>query len=175
MFEFDIVQLPPADPPAIGDEAPDLVRPLVKPECWEDVALSELTATGPVLLVFHPMDGAFPTTYLWKEITDRNWGEQLQVVGVSVSDPYAHKALIRDRRLADGDYALYTDPQNGLADAFGVTHDLDGMNGITEARPAAFILDRDHIVRYIWTASEWPDFPDYDAIETAIEELSATA
>lgn len=175
MLDFDVVELPPADPPAVGDEAPDLVRPLVTAEFWENVALSELTATGPVLLVFHPMDGAFPTTYLWKEITDRDWGEQLQVVGVSVSDPYAHKALIRDRGLEDGDYALYADPQNGLADAFGVTHDLDGMHGVAEARPAVFLLDRRHTVRYVWAASEWPAFPEYDAVETVIDELVVAA
>ncbi|MFB6360948.1 MAG: redoxin domain-containing protein, partial [Halobacteriales archaeon] len=137
--------------------------------------LSELTADGPVLLVFHPMDGAFPTTYLWKEITDRGWGERLQVVGVSVSDPYAHKAPIRERGLETGDYALYADPRNGLAEAFGVTHDLDGMEGITEARPAVFLLDGSHTVQYVWTASEWPVFPDYDAVEAAIDELLAAA
>ncbi len=175
MLDFDVVQLPSAAPPAVGETAPDLVRPLVNPEFWEDVALSELTAEGPLLLVFHPMDGAFPTTYLWKEITDRDWGERLQVVGVSVSDPYAHKSLIRERGLAEGDYALYADPQNGLAEAFGVTHDLDGMEGLTEARPAVFLLDRNHTLQYVWTASEWPEFPEYDDVEAAIDELLAAA
>ncbi|MDZ7702265.1 MAG: redoxin domain-containing protein [Halobacteriales archaeon] len=168
---FDIVDLPPADPPAVGETAPDLTRPLVTAEYWQDVALGELTAEGPVLVVFHPMDGAFPTTYAWKEIAGRGWGDRLRVVGVSVSDPYAHKQLIRERGLEDGDYALYSDPQNGLAEAFGVTHDLDGMAGVVEARPAAFLLDGDHTVRYAWAASQWPEFPDYDAVEAAIDEL----
>jgi len=137
MVHFEVVDLPPASPTPVGDRAPTLTRPLVKPEYWEDVALKELTAEGPVLLVFHPMDGAFPTTYLWNEITERGWGDRLTVVGVSISDPYAHKDLIRERGLEDGGYALYSDPGNALAEAFGVTNDLDGMAGIIEARPAA--------------------------------------
>ena len=171
MVEFDVVELPPADPVAEGETAPDLERPLVGPEYWEDVPLSELTAGGPVLVLFHPMDGAFPTTYLWKEVTGRGWGGRLTVVGVSISDPYAHKQLIRERGLEDGDYALYSDPGNGLAEAFGVVHDLDGMSGVVEARPAAFLLDADHSVRFAWAASEWPEFPDYDAVEAAIDGL----
>lgn len=173
MPDFDVVSLPPAAPPPEGESAPDLTRPLVTAEFWEDVGLAELTAAGPVLLVFHPMDGAFPTTYIWKEIASRGWGDRLQVVGVSVSDPYAHMQLIRERGLEDGDYALYADPQNGLAEAFGVPHDLDGMADVTEARPALFLLDGAHTVRYAWAASEWPEFPDYDAVEAAIDDLLA--
>ncbi len=64
-----------------------------------------------------------------------------------------------------------SDPQNGLTEAFGVTHDLDGMAGVTEARPAVFLLDETHTVRYAWAASEWPEFPDYDAVEAAIDDV----
>jgi peroxiredoxin len=45
------------------------------------------------------------------------------------------------------------------------------MTGISEPRPAVFLLESDLTVRYAWAASEWPDFPDYDAIEAAIESL----
>lgn len=173
MPDFEVVSLPAAAPIPAGESAPDLTRPLVNAEFWEDVGLAELTAAGPVLLVFHPMDGAFPTTYIWQEITSRGWGDRLQVVGVSVSDPYAHKQLIREHGLEDGDYALYADPGNGLAEAFGVTHDLDGMAGVAEARPAVFLLDEAQTVRYAWAASEWPEFPDYDAVEAAIDDLLA--
>ncbi|MFB6352716.1 MAG: redoxin domain-containing protein [Halobacteriales archaeon] len=170
-LDFDVVALEPADPPAVGEPAPDVTRPLVTPEYWEDVALAELTAGGPVLLVFHPMDGAFPTTYIWQEITERGWGDRLAVVGVSISDPYAHKQLIRDRGLESGDYALYSDPANDVAEAYGVTHALDGMAGVVEPRPAVFLVDTDRTVRYAWAAAEWPAFPDYDAVEAAIDEL----
>lgn len=174
-WDFDVVDLDPPDPVSVGETAPDITRPLVNPEYWADVSLAELTDERPVLLVFHPMAGSFPTTYIWQEITERGWGDRIKVVGVSVSDPYAHKDLIRDYGLDDGDYALYSDPANGVAEAFGVVHDLDGMAGIEEPRPAVFLLDTDRTVRYAWAATQWLEFPDYDAVEAAVDDLLATA
>jgi peroxiredoxin len=168
--DFDVVELGSADPPDEGDTAPDFTRPLVTREFWEDTSLSDLSDEGSVLLLFHPMDGAFPATYLWNEVRDRGWEEreQLQVVGLSVSTPYAHKQLIEER---DIDSRLFSDPQNDVGERYGITHDLDGMAGVSEPRPAAFLIDSEGIIQYVWVASEWPAFPDYDAIESAIEEL----
>jgi peroxiredoxin len=169
---FDVVDLGPTDHVAAGETAPDFVRPLVNDEYWEDVALSDLAADGPVALVFHPMDGAFPATYIWNEIRDRDWAAYgTEIVGVSISDPYSHKRLIEERGI---DHRLYSDPGNGVADAFGIAHDLDGMAGVSEPRPAVFVIDEDLTVTWAWVAAEWPDFPDYDAVETAIEAVEPT-
>jgi len=168
MVDFDVVELSETDHVAEGDAAPDFTRPLVNDEYWEDTALSELTDDGPVLLVFYPMDGAFPATYIWNELRDRAWEDDydVTVVGLSVSDPYAHKQLVEEREM---DYRLFSDPQNGVAEAYGIVHDLDGMAGVSEPRPATFLLDEDRTVEYVWVAEEWPDFPDYDEIEAALD------
>ncbi|WP_132059262.1 redoxin domain-containing protein [Halorussus amylolyticus] len=170
MVEFDVVELPETDHLAAGDTAPDFTRPLVNDEYWEDASLSDLTDEGPVLLVFFPMDGAFPATYVWNELRDRAWDDDydVRIVGLSISDPYAHKRLIEEREM---DYRLFSDPQNGVAEEYGIVHDLDGMAGVSEPRPAVFLLDDDRTVEYAWVASEWPDFPDYDEIRAAIESL----
>jgi len=167
---FDVVDLGPAEHPQPGEAAPDFERPLVTDEYWEDVALSDLTADGPVLLVFFPMDGSFPATYIWNEITDRGWGsdDDLTVVGLSISSPYEHKDFIAEAALP---YRLFSDPQNGVAETYGIVHDLDGMAGVSEPRPAAFLIDGDRTVEYAWVAAAWPEFPDYDAIAAAIEEF----
>ncbi len=172
MVDFDVVTLPDTDHVDVGDTAPDFTRPLVNEEFWEDASLSDLTDEGPVLLVFYTMDGAFPATYVWNEIRDRGWGRNgegdLTVVGLSISDPYAHKQLIEERGM---DYRLFSDPQNGVAEEYGIVHDLDGMAGVSEPRPAVFLLDEDRTVEYAWVAQEWPDFPDYDEVESAVENL----
>ncbi|MFB6166496.1 MAG: redoxin domain-containing protein [Haloarculaceae archaeon] len=195
-LDFDVVDLPPADHPEPGEQAPDFERPLVNDEYWEDRALSELIDEGPVLLLFHPMDGAFPATYLWNEVRDRGWGAReddhresserssgddgaasreadgdLQVVGVSISSPYEHKTLIADREIADRNYRLFSDPDAGVAERYGIAHDLDGMTGITEPRPAVFLLDGERVVQYAWVAEHWPQFPDYDDVEAALDEF----
>ena len=168
MVDFDVVELPAADHVDVGDTAPDFTRPLVNEEYWEDASLSDLTAEGPVCLVFHPMDGAFPSTYMWNEIRDRGWGDSLTVVGVSISTPYEHKTFIHERGM---DYRLFSDPSNGVGREYGIPNPMDGMTGVEEPRPAVFLLDSSREVEYAWVASEWPDFPDYDEVEEAIEAL----
>ena len=115
MVDFDLVSLPETDHVAEGDRAPDFTRPLVNDEFWADASLSELTDEGPVCLVFYPMDGAFPATYIWNEIRDRAWGDSLTVVGVSISTPYEHKTFIHERGM---DYRLFSDPADGVARAY---------------------------------------------------------
>ena len=167
-LDFEVVDIGETDHPEEGDEAPDFVRPLVNSEFWEDVSLSELTEDGPVALVFHPMDGAFPATYIWNEVRDRGWTDRITVVGLSVSSPYEHKTLIEERGI---DARLFSDPQNGVAEQYGIVNDLDGMSGVAEPRPAVFVIDGERTVEYAWVASEWPDFPDYDEVEAAIDAL----
>ncbi|QPV64811.1 redoxin domain-containing protein [Halosimplex litoreum] len=167
---FEVVDLPETDHPEVGDRVPDFERPLVGPEFWEDVALSTLTDEAPVVLLFHSMDGAFPATYVWNEVRDRGWldRDDCQVVGLSISSPYEHADLIEDRGV---DARLYSDPSNGVAERFDIVNDLDGMAGVEEPRPAVFVLDGERVVQYAWVADEWPDFPDYDDVEAAMDEL----
>jgi len=169
-MEFDVVDLGETDHVAEGEVAPDFTRPLVNDEYWEDRSLSELTAERPVLLVFTTMDGAFPATYVWNEIRDRAWDDEydVEIVGCSISDPYSHKRLIEDREI---DYDLFSDPKNTVAVEYGIAHDLDGMTGISEPRPSVFLLDEDRTVEYAWVSEEWPEFPDYDEIEAALDEI----
>lgn len=166
---FDVVDLPATDHVTEGEQAPEFTRPLVNAEYWADVSLTDLLEEPPVVLVFHPMDGSFPATYVWMEITDRAWHEAATVVGVSISTPYGHKRLIDEEGLVE--YRLYSDPGNDVAEEYGVAHDLDGMAGIEEPRPAAFVLDGDGVVEYAWVAGEWPEFPPYDDVEDAIDAV----
>ena len=168
MVDFEVSPLPAADHVEAGETAPEFTRPLVNEEYWEDASLSDLTDVGRVLLVFYTMDGAFPATYIWNEIRDRAWDDHhdVTVVGLSISDPYAHKELIHERGM---DYRLFSDPQNAVAEEYGIAHDLDGMAGVSEPRPAVFLLDENRTVEYAWVAEEWPDFPDYDEVADAIE------
>ncbi|PSQ15767.1 peroxiredoxin [Halobacteriales archaeon QS_7_69_60] len=168
-LDFDVVELGPADAPPVGETAPDFTRPLVDDEYWEDVALSELTDDGPVVLVFHTMDGDFPATYIWQAIRDRGWDDyDAEVVGLSVSTPYEHSRFLEEWDIA---FRLFSDPQNGVAEAYGVVHDLDGMTGVAEPRPAVFVVDGDRTVREAWVSTEWPEFPPYDDLEASIEAL----
>ncbi len=165
---FEVVDLPETDHPTEGETAPDFTRPLVTNDDWGDASLSELAAEGPVLLVFHPMDGAFPSTYMWNELRERAFDEHsdIQVIGLSISTPYEHMTFIDDREI---EYPLFSDPQNGVAEQYDIVNDLDGMAGLSEPRPAVFVVDSELTIQYAWVASEWPEFPDYDEIANAVD------
>jgi peroxiredoxin len=168
MVEFDVVELDATDHPEVGEQAPDFTRPLVDSEVWADVSLSTLAEDGPLVLLFHPMDGAFPATYAWNEVRSRGWTDRINVIGLSISTPYEHKRLIEERAI---DARLFADPQNGVAEKYDIANDLDGMAGVAEPRPAVFVIDDERTIQYAWVAEEWPAFPDYDAVEAAIDEL----
>jgi len=167
MVDFDVVSLPETDHVAEGEVAPDFTRPLVNDEYWEDRPLADVV-DGPTLLLFHPMDGAFQGTYLYNAVDDHGWADDVDVLGVSVSTPYAHERLLADR--GDG-VRIFSDPAAGVIEEYGLAHDIDGMTGVTESRPAVFLLDADRTVEYAWVADEHPAFPDAEAIDDAVADL----
>ncbi|WP_254762453.1 redoxin domain-containing protein [Natrinema marinum] len=168
MPDFEVVELGSTDHPEPGDEAADFTRPLVTDEFWEDSTLSELVSEsdGTTILVFTPMTGSFLAKYVWDELAEREWDERAdRVVGVTASTPYGIK-----RFLADNDYPFqfFTDPSNEVAESYGIANELDGMTGVSEPRVAFFALDGDRTVEGAWVATDWPEFPDYDDLESEL-------
>lgn len=167
MPSFDVVELPETDHVSVGDTAPDFTRPLVNSDYWRDVALSDLTSDGPVLLFAHPMDGTGTAKGSWLEIRKRGWGDDgFTVVGISISSPYEHKQLIDEYDLP---YELFSDPGNGVAETYGIVHDHHGMAELRGYRPAFFLIDADRTVEYEWVASRWPQSRPFDEVESAID------
>ncbi|MBZ6495681.1 redoxin domain-containing protein [Natrinema longum] len=168
MPDFEVVELGPTDHPEPGDTAPEFTRPLVTDEFWEDRTLSELVAEteGQTILVFTPMTGSFLAKYVWDELTERNWDDRAgRVVGVTASTPYGVKRLLDDN---DYPFTFFSDPSNEIAASYGIEHELDGMTGISEPRVAFFALEDDRTITGAWVATDWPDFPDYDALEAEL-------
>ncbi len=168
MVDFELVAFPPSDHPEPGDRAPDFTRPLVTDEYWEDRTLSGLAAeSGGVCLLFYPLNWGGKSRYWWSEITERSWPvEEPAVVGVGISQPFDHR---RFADFLDLSYPLYSDPRNDVARAYDIVHDLDGMEGIEEPRPAVFVVDEELLVEYAWVAEEWPQSPPFDEVEAAME------
>ncbi len=168
---FDVAELPATGHVDVGDEAPDFTKPLVGSEDWADASLSDLLEDGPVVLIFHSMDGDFPATYTFQSIHDDGWDEwdDAEVVGVSISTPYEHREFQREWTGFER-FRFFSDPSCEVGEAYGVTHDLDGMS-ITEHRPAAFVIDADGIVQFAWVAEEFPAFPPYSEVREAVESL----
>lgn len=167
---LNVVEFPPSSHPQVGETAPDFTRPLVTDKSWGDASLSSLAANaGSVLLVFYPLNWGGKSMFWWKEIAERGWGGadgDVDVVGIGISQPFDHLRFIKSRDLA---YPLFSDPANDVASTYDVIHKLDGMTGISEPRPAIFLVDSDLTVEYAWVADEWPETPPYNDIESALD------
>lgn len=162
--ELELIEFAPSDHPTEGDQAPDFTRPLVSEEYWEDVSLSDLvTKEGRVLLVFYPLNWGGKSVYWWREIRERGWADEVTVVGVGISQPFDHRRFIERRGLK---HSLYSDPGNGVAERYDVVHELDGMEGVSEPRPAMFLIGAELIIEDAWVADEWPPSPPFDEMET---------
>jgi glutaredoxin-dependent peroxiredoxin len=162
MVDFDVVDLGPTEHVEAGETAPEFTRPLVTDEFWEDRSLSEL-ATGRTILIFTPMIGSFVAKYVWDELDERGWldGES-RIVGVTASTPYEVSRFLDENGMQ---CEVFADPANGVAESYGLAHDLDGMSGISEPRLAFLAFDADLTIEDVWVAREWPEFPDYDDLE----------
>ena len=91
-------------------------------------------------------------------------------MGLSISTPYEHKTLIQERGI-EHYRGVFSDPSNAVAEEYGIAMDMDGMAGIEEPRPSLFLIDEDRTVQFAWVAEAWPQFPDYDGLEEALEAL----
>ena len=168
---LDITALPATEHVRSGDQAPAFSKPVVTAEFWEETSLQTLLEDGPVVLVFHAMDGDFPATYTFQGIVEAGWADwdRAQVVGVSISTPYEHRDFQREWDGFEA-FSFVSDPACELGAAYGATHELDGMS-ITEHRPAVFVIDTEQAVQYAWVAEEYPAFPPYDDIEAVVTGL----
>lgn len=166
-LDFPVVSFNTACDLTVGNEFPDFTRPYVKQEMWRDRSLSSLASTNPVCILFHSMIGSFPPIYLWKEVMNRGWIEKfdISVTAITASNPYEIRRFLDREDLPVG---VFSDPANTVATSVGLAHDLDGMTGISEPRTAVVLVDEELRVQYRWVAAEWPEFPDFETVETSI-------
>jgi hypothetical protein len=165
---FDVTPLPACAPPPVDEQFPMAETTLVTAETWQAGQIPPADAAGPLTVVFHPMIGAFPTTYLYAGLADAGVPEMSRVLGVTVSDPYAIAGFLREHRYP---VTIASDPQRALAAAADLSLDLDGLPGLAAHRPAVFVTTADGTIRYRWVADEWPQFPAYPEIAEAVSAL----
>jgi peroxiredoxin len=93
-----------------------------------------------------------------------------QVIGVSVNDPFSNKAFAEKNRLT---FPILSDYNRQAVKAYGVeTPDFGGLKGYTVAQRSIFIIDKNGIVRYVWTTEDPAIEPDYKEIENALEKIA---
>ena len=152
----------------VGDKAPDFTLPDINMKPRE---LKEFLGKKVVLAFFV---GAFTSVCTKEMCAFRDSMARLidlkaQVIGISVNDPFSNKAFAEKNRLP---FPILSDYNRQVIKAYGVeTPDFGGLKGYTVAKRSIFIVDKNGVVRYVWTTEDPTIEPDYREIEKALENI----
>jgi peroxiredoxin len=152
----------------VGDKAPDFTLPDadLKPR-----SLGDFLGNKVVLAFFV---GAFTSVCTKEMCAFRDSMARLidlraQVIGISVNDPFSNKAFAEKNRLP---FPILSDYKREITKTYGVeTPDFAGLKGYTVAKRSIFIVDKNGVVRYVWTTEDPALEPDYGEIEKALERI----
>lgn len=154
----------------VGQKVPDLE--LVDSE-KKTVRFSDYNGK-PTVLLFYP--GAF-TGVCTKEMCTMRDGlskySQLgvQVVGISVDGPIVNHAFKTANNI---NFPLLSDFNKVTLKAFDhYQENFAGVKGYTVSKRAAYVLDKDSVVRFKWVSDNPGVEPDYEAIAKEAEKVKA--
>lgn len=94
-----------------------------------------------------------------------------EVVAISVDSPYSHRAWAKE---LDVEYPLISDFARTFAEDYHIPLSTDRTLPGTTSR-SAFVIDSDHILRYVWYAPEGKGVPPVEEILTVVRALPRPA
>jgi peroxiredoxin len=150
-----------------GARAPDFTLKTKTADGLKDVRLSDNFGKKQTVLLFFPL--AY-TGVCTQEMCDQTGGlaeyEQLgaTVIGISVDSPFTQEAWAKANRIG---ITLVSDLNKETTKAYGVLFPMLAGIGDTSAR-AAFVIDRDGVVKYAEQTATPKDLPDFAAVKAAL-------
>ena len=154
----------------VGSNAPDFTLKSKNATGLVDVKLSENFGKKNTVLLFFP--AAF-TSVCTKELCDISAGLgqysnlNAAVIGISIDTPFAQEAWAKQEKIG---ITLASDLNKSVIKAYDVVFpNLAGI-GDTAAR-AAFVIDKEGVVKYAEQTPTPKDLPDFGAVQKALAEL----
>lgn len=154
-------------PIAVGSTAPDFTLKSKTADGLIDVKLSELTAQGPVVVLFFPLAYTGVCTQEFCDVTSGlSAYESLgaKVVGISVDSPFTQEAWAKTNGIKT---TLVSDLNKDVTKAYDVLFPMLAGVGDTSAR-AAFVIGKDGTVRYAEQTLTPKDLPNFEAVKAAL-------
>ncbi len=153
----------------VGDQAPDFTLTSKRGDL-EDVALSSFRGNRNVVLLFFPL--AY-TSVCTDEMCSVSGGLSeydnlnAQVLAISVDSPFAQEAWADQNNIS---IPLLSDFNKEVSAAYGAQYqDLLGFRGV--AKRAAFVVDKEGIVRYAEVSEDATVLPDFDAVKRCLSAI----
>lgn len=152
---------------AVGQEAPSfkLFNSDKKPVGLEDFRGKK------VLMLFFPLAFSSVCTAELCSIRDNiaRYNEvDAEVVGVSVDSVYVLKKFKEDQQL---NFMLISDFNKTLSRSFDVLYETFGYEMQGVSKRAAFIIDKEGIIRYSEECASPADLPDFEKIQEVLASL----
>ncbi|HSG46190.1 MAG TPA: redoxin domain-containing protein [Longimicrobiales bacterium] len=153
---------------SVGDQAPDFSLPFEPSP--ERVTLSAFRGEKNVVLLFFPL--AFSSVCTdevcrMAEDYSRWTGLDAEVLAVSVDSPFVAQRFARE---TGAPFPVLSDFNKEAVRAWDVMYeDYFGLRGV--AKRAAFVVDREGVVRYAWVTEDSGELPDFGAIQEAVRAL----
>jgi peroxiredoxin len=154
-----------------GSKAPDFTLKTPAAEGFADVTLSDNFGKKNTVLLFFPAAFSGVCT---EEMCGVAAGQFLKadgdtaVFGISVDGPFALGAWAKKENIT---VPLLSDLGANVSKAYGVTLDnFAGTSGTAAAR-AAFVIDRDGVIRYAEQTPKAGELPNFVAVQQALDAL----
>ena len=155
----------------VGSKAPDFTLKSKNASGLSDITLSKNFGQKNTVLLFFPL--AF-TSVCTTEMCDVTAGltqysdANAEVIGISVDSPFAQEAWAAKENIK---ITLASDLNKKTAEAYGtLLPDLIGLGSVS-AR-AAFVIDKNGIVRYSEQTPTPKDLPNFNAIKETLAKLT---
>jgi peroxiredoxin len=158
-------------PISVGSKAPLFTLKTKNAQGVKEIALADELKQGPVVILFFPLAFTSVCTDEFCDVSSSiNAYTSLgaRVLGISIDSPFAQEAWAQKNNIA---VTLLSDLNKTVAKDYGVLlDDLLGF-GSTAAR-AAFVIDKNGIVRYSEQTPTPKDLPNFEAIKNTLKNLS---
>jgi len=151
----------------VGDEAPDFTLPDTD---LKFRSLRDFLGHNVVLAFFVSAFTSVCTKEMcaFRDSTARLTNLDAQVIGISVNDPFSNKAFAEKNKLV---FPILSDYNREVIKLYGIeSSDFAGIKGYTVAKRSIFIVDKNGVVRYVWTTNNPAIEPDYYKIEQALKK-----
>lgn len=153
----------------VGDKAVQFQLPATTGEA---VSLEDFRGKQNVVLLFFPFAFSPVCTEEMCGIRDdmaRYQELNAAVLGISVDSPFTLKAWAAAENL---NFPLLSDFNKEVAPKYGAFYDeLRGFKGV--AKRAAFVVDKEGVVRYAWVTDDPAVKPSFEEIQQVLNSLSA--
>jgi len=153
---------------AVGDKAPDFALPMTMEDTWK---LSDHLGVKNIVVLFFPLAYSPPCHDEMCSIRDgfsEFKGLDAHVVAISVDNPFVLNKWKEELNLP---FQLLSDFNREVSPAWGAFHEeLGPLKGV--AKRAAFVLDKEGVVRYAWVSDDPGVMPDVGEIKAALDNLS---